>query len=51
MIGANQLSERNLGYEIIKKDLTIFSPRFSSFGLILKAEGAIISCNSKTPAS
>ena len=51
MIGANQLSDKNLGYEITKKVLATFSPKFISLGLILRAEGAITSLSSSTPAS
>jgi hypothetical protein len=50
MIGENQPSFRNLGYEITKNVRTILSPRFSDLGVIFKADGAIMSCNSKTPA-
>ncbi len=51
MIGANQLSFKKRGYEITKKDRTILSPRFNSRGVTLRADGAITSFNSNTPAS
>ncbi len=51
MIGANQLSDRNLGYEITKKLRTILSPSDNSRGEIFRALGAMTSFNSKTPAS
>ena len=41
IIGANQLSERNRGYEITKNVLATFSPRLISFGVIFNADGAI----------
>src|SRR3989344_8261437 len=47
IIGENQLSVKYRGYEIIKNVRAIFSPRFIDFGSILRADGAMISCNSK----
>src|ERR1035437_6070218 len=46
MIGENQLSARNLGYEMTKKVLTILSPRLSSRGETFRAEGAMMSLSS-----
>src|SRR3989344_3864491 len=51
MIGENQSSERKRGYEMTKKLRRIFSPRLISFGVTLRAEGAIMSFSSRAPAS
>ena len=47
IIGANQPSPKYLGYDITKKLLKTFSPKFISFGVIFNALGAMISFNSK----
>ena len=39
MIGENQLSDKTLGQEIMKKVRAILSPKLSSRGEIFKAEG------------
>lgn len=50
MMGVNQLSDRNRGYEMTKYVLAILSPRLSAFGEIFKADGANMSWSSKVAA-
>src|ERR1035437_8664749 len=51
MIGENQLSAKNLGYEMTKNVLTILSPRLSSRGETLRADGAMMSLRSRAAES